>query len=305
MPLSWCSPRSSKARPEPGDEVLDRRRDQDLRRTGEGADPGADVHGDAADIGAQQLDLAGVAAGAHLEAQGLDRLADALRALHGPGRPVEGGEEAVTGGLRPRCRGSGRAGRARSRCAARAARSSRRRRARTALSVEPTTSVKSTVASTRSSSVSSCRDRGEEALDRRHDRLRIRHPDDLGQSWHRHVAALPGSVPPARERRSSRPRSSSREEARRSARDGRQDGAHVGLEPHAPERLVARRRGRVARQLRVPPRGTPDRRGRASAGVVDPYAVRCTKSRRRRALPHDARSAGPAAPRLLGLAPHG
>ena len=52
-----------------GDEVLDGGADEDLGGAGERGDPGADVHGDAADVGAQQLDLAGVAAGADLESQ--------------------------------------------------------------------------------------------------------------------------------------------------------------------------------------------------------------------------------------------
>jgi len=57
--------------PGAGDEVLDGGADQDLGGPGERRDPGADVHGDAADVGTDQLDLPGVRAGADLEAEGV------------------------------------------------------------------------------------------------------------------------------------------------------------------------------------------------------------------------------------------
>ena len=62
-------------------------------------DAGADVDGDPADLAVDQLALAGVQAGADLEAELAHRLGDRAGAADRPGRAVEGGEEAVAGGV--------------------------------------------------------------------------------------------------------------------------------------------------------------------------------------------------------------
>ena len=140
----------------------------ELTRTSEGPasarDAGADVHGDAADVGAQQLDLAGVAAGAHLEAERLHRLADRLAhftARAGPSKVARKPSPvrvdlgaAVAGEHRAQRPGGG----------ARAARVHLRSPSSQALSVEPTMSVKRTVASMRSRLASSSCDRLDEVI---------------------------------------------------------------------------------------------------------------------------------------------
>src|SRR5205807_2060345 len=82
-----------------GDEVDDGLGHEHLPRPGLGRDPLADVDGDAADVAAPQLDLAGVDAGPHVDPQRPHRVADGEGAAHGPGRPVEGCEQAVAGCL--------------------------------------------------------------------------------------------------------------------------------------------------------------------------------------------------------------
>ena len=58
-------------------------------------DPGADVDRHAADVVADQLDLAGVDPGPHVDPEAGDIVLDRAGAADRPRRPVEGGEEAV------------------------------------------------------------------------------------------------------------------------------------------------------------------------------------------------------------------
>src|SRR4029453_15049265 len=85
--------------PGPGDQVLDRPRADDLARPGGRHHPGGDVHGDPADVLAEQLDLARVQPHPDLQAQVAQAGADGGAGPDGPGRPVEGGQEPVAGGL--------------------------------------------------------------------------------------------------------------------------------------------------------------------------------------------------------------
>src|SRR5215470_14486274 len=82
-----------------GDEILHGVGDEDLARTRERGDPGADVNSDAADFLADDLALARVEPRAYLDAEGPHALADRLGAANGAGRTIEGREEAVTGGV--------------------------------------------------------------------------------------------------------------------------------------------------------------------------------------------------------------
>jgi hypothetical protein len=59
----------------------------------------ADVYGDATDVVAAMLDLAGVDAGSDLQAERPDRLLDRLRAADRSRRAIEGGQHAITGRL--------------------------------------------------------------------------------------------------------------------------------------------------------------------------------------------------------------
>src|SRR5581483_11728882 len=77
--------------------VVDRAGDEHLARAGERGDPRARVDGDPRHLAFGQLALAGVQAGAHLEAELPHRLHDRARTADRPRRPVEGGEEAVPG----------------------------------------------------------------------------------------------------------------------------------------------------------------------------------------------------------------
>ena len=78
-----------------GDQVLDRARDEHFARPGQRAHPRPDVDRDAADVGVDDLELAGVQAGAHLQAEpshfGLGRPGAADRTAGS----VEGREESV------------------------------------------------------------------------------------------------------------------------------------------------------------------------------------------------------------------
>ena len=98
-PSAAWAPRSSKRDPRTDDEVLDRGRHQDVARSCEGRDPCTDVDGDPPDIGIGQLDLARVQAGAHLQADGADGLADSRGASDRSGRSIEDGQEPVAGRL--------------------------------------------------------------------------------------------------------------------------------------------------------------------------------------------------------------
>src|SRR2546426_88719 len=78
--------------PRPRDKIDDRSRHENFARTGKRRNALADVDGDATYVLATQLDLPGVEAGAHLDAEGTNSCADRLRATHRPGRPIERGE---------------------------------------------------------------------------------------------------------------------------------------------------------------------------------------------------------------------
>src|SRR6266516_5979024 len=71
-------------------EIFDRGADQNLPRAGERSDPCGNVHREAADLVAGEFDLAGVAAGADVQAELADGCAQGLGAADGPGGPVEG-----------------------------------------------------------------------------------------------------------------------------------------------------------------------------------------------------------------------
>src|SRR5829696_7242523 len=82
-----------------GDQVADGPGDEDLPGGGLAEDAGGDVDGDPADVVAADFDLAGVQAGADLEVDVAELLAEADRAGDGPPGAVEGGQEAVAGRL--------------------------------------------------------------------------------------------------------------------------------------------------------------------------------------------------------------
>src|SRR6185369_17864424 len=67
------------------------------RRGGARGDPGTDGHCDSAEFAVDGLDFAGVHAAPDLQPKRTDRLGDRAGAADGPCRPVEGGEEAVSG----------------------------------------------------------------------------------------------------------------------------------------------------------------------------------------------------------------
>src|SRR5438876_66557 len=77
------------------DQILQSAGDQHLARVRRGGHAGADVHGDTAHVVAPQLALAGVQAGADLEAEWAHRLADGQRTAYRACGTVEGREEAV------------------------------------------------------------------------------------------------------------------------------------------------------------------------------------------------------------------
>ena len=88
---------------EPGaradDQVTDSARDEDFAGAGPAEDPRRDVYGDPPDVGVQQFALAGVDAGADLDAQCLGVSAQGLGAADGLRRAVERGEVAIAGAL--------------------------------------------------------------------------------------------------------------------------------------------------------------------------------------------------------------
>ena len=97
-PLSSWRPRSVNSMPEPSGEIPHGRRHQHLAGSGEGADPGTEVHGDAGDVVAAQLALTGVQAGADLEAEAVAPPSPiASRTADGARRSVEHREEPVAG----------------------------------------------------------------------------------------------------------------------------------------------------------------------------------------------------------------
>ncbi len=83
--------------PRTGHQVFDRARGQDLAGTGQPSDARANMHGKAADVVAHPLALAGVDAGSDLEPGLAQAIADGDGAADGAGRPIESGEESVTG----------------------------------------------------------------------------------------------------------------------------------------------------------------------------------------------------------------
>src|SRR5215208_399043 len=81
--------------PRPGDQVLDRARDEQLPRPRAGSDARPDMHRDPADVLAPQLALAGVHARSDLNVQRAHGLLGTGGAADGSRRAVEGGEESV------------------------------------------------------------------------------------------------------------------------------------------------------------------------------------------------------------------
>ena len=150
-PLSSCAPRSSKSIPEPATRsftVLETSTSPALRQR---ADARADVHGHPADVVAHDLALAGVQAGAHVDAERRTARCAIARAQRiAARRTVERGEEAVAHRLDLAAAGSARAARARARRGdSTQRRASGGRPARPPGAVESTMSVNITVASTR------------------------------------------------------------------------------------------------------------------------------------------------------------
>ena len=101
-PRSSTLPRSSKARARADDQVTHGARDQDVAGAGLAEDPRRDVYRDPADVAVQQFALAGVDAGADLDAQCLGLSAQRLGAADGLRRAVERGEVTVAGALHHR-----------------------------------------------------------------------------------------------------------------------------------------------------------------------------------------------------------
>src|SRR5918912_3540752 len=85
--------------PRAGDEVAHRARDEDLTRPGQRRDPRAGVDGDPAHLPVRELALAGVEPCAELEPEAAHAVADRARGADRACGPVEGGEEAVAGGV--------------------------------------------------------------------------------------------------------------------------------------------------------------------------------------------------------------
>jgi len=83
----------------PHDEILDRGGHQDLARAGQRRDPGRDVDGEPAEVLAPDLAFSGVQPDPKLHPERPGRLNNLLCAADGPGWTVEGGHEAVPGGV--------------------------------------------------------------------------------------------------------------------------------------------------------------------------------------------------------------
>src|ERR1700751_1513671 len=86
------------ARARTDDQVTHGARDEDLAGTGLAKDPRRDVYGNSPDVSVDQFALAGVDAGADLDAQRLGVSAQGLGAADGLRRGVERGEGGVAGG---------------------------------------------------------------------------------------------------------------------------------------------------------------------------------------------------------------
>ena len=80
-----------------GNEVLDGARYQDLGRSREGSDLGCDLDGEAGDVVAAQLDLAGMDTRPGRDAQLRRAVADGGSAADGPSGTIEGGQDPGTG----------------------------------------------------------------------------------------------------------------------------------------------------------------------------------------------------------------
>ena len=151
MPLSDWLPRGSEAKPRARDQILHGARNEHLARAGERRDPCADMDRDAAHIVVHDLALAGMKPGANVDTERFDLLGDGARrsARRVPVRRRLPESRRRLSSPRGRgsardCGGSGHGGR-------REDGASADRRA-AAFSVDPTMSVKSTVARTRSAS---------------------------------------------------------------------------------------------------------------------------------------------------------
>src|SRR5215216_7759996 len=72
---------------------------QDVPRLGGCHHPGRDVYGDAADVAAAQLDLAGVQPRSDLDADASQLISEGGRAADRPSGSVEGRQDAVADGL--------------------------------------------------------------------------------------------------------------------------------------------------------------------------------------------------------------
>src|SRR6266571_203679 len=82
-----------------GHQVLDRVRHQHFAAAGQRGDAGADVDGDATELGPHDLALARVQAGPDVEPELPDRRADLAGGPDAAGRAVEGREKAVARGV--------------------------------------------------------------------------------------------------------------------------------------------------------------------------------------------------------------
>ena len=103
-PRNSTLPRSSKAGARADDQVTHGARDEDFAGAGLAEDARRDVYGDPADVVVEQFALAGVDAGADLDAQRLGIRAQRLGAADGLRRAVERDEVAVAGAAAPPCR---------------------------------------------------------------------------------------------------------------------------------------------------------------------------------------------------------
>ena len=83
----------------PGHQVLDRSGHQDLVRVGQRGHARSDVHGDATDLIAHELDLSGVCPGPDLEPDAVHRIHDGTGATDRPSGTVEGRQEPISRGV--------------------------------------------------------------------------------------------------------------------------------------------------------------------------------------------------------------
>jgi hypothetical protein len=80
-------------------EVLDRVRDENLARSGQGDHPGGDVDGQAPDVAGDEFALAGVEPGSDMDTDLAEFIADRTGTVDCPARTREGSEESVPGAL--------------------------------------------------------------------------------------------------------------------------------------------------------------------------------------------------------------